>query len=190
VNPSLSIVLPVRNAEERLATQIGDLLDILPDLTARFEVLVVDNGSSDETAHVAADLARCYPQVRLVRHPVSLGIEESIQTGIDHTEGEIVLVGDQQHGMPADDLLKLWHMRLDDASASLRRPAAATIADRLKAWTPTSRGGSRNVSTLHVIQREADESLRIDRISTRRAETRQPSRPNFLSKIKAFALGE
>ena len=49
MNDSLSIIVPVRNAEAALAVQIGKLLEVLPDLTSRFEIVVVDDGSTDQT---------------------------------------------------------------------------------------------------------------------------------------------
>ena len=81
MNDTLSVILPVRNAEATLAGQIGRLLDTLPDLSPRFEVIVVDDGSSDHTADLAEDLAREYPQIKLARHAKALGIVPAIETG-------------------------------------------------------------------------------------------------------------
>lgn len=195
MNPSLTIVLPVRNAEARLAAQIDELLDVLPELTGRFEVLVVDDGSSDETADLADQLARRYPQVRVARHAVPLGLAETIQTGLDHTEGELVLVGDEKLGLPADDLCKLWELRHEgDAPSSIRRSdrhaADRRPIHRLLAWTPAQRGGSRPAAEVRLIRRTSIGELRVDRAPTDGPKAVEPARPNFLSKIKAFALGE
>ena len=50
---SLSVVVPVHNAERNLTQRIGRLLEVLPDLVAKFEVLIVDDGSADQTMEVA-----------------------------------------------------------------------------------------------------------------------------------------
>ena len=189
MNLSLSVVLPVRNAEHRLAAQVDELLDVLPDLTRRFEVLVVDDGSTDDTGHVADDLALRYPQVRHVRHSVALGVSEAIQTGLDHTKGEIVLVGDAQLGLPTDDLVKLWHLRHDNDVIVARKPphnppVERALLDRLLAWTPSRRPGSQRSPEVQFIRRSALQELRVDQIPAAAA------RPNFLGKLKAFALGE
>jgi glycosyltransferase involved in cell wall biosynthesis len=190
LNPSLTIVLPVHNAEHRLAAQVYQLLDVLPELTRRFEVLVVDDGSTDDTAIVADELAICYPQVRLVRHPISLGLAETVQTGLDHTEGEIVLVGDPHHGLPADDLVKLWKLRQENDLVMGRKPipknaAERGVLERLLSWTPAGRRSSQKSPEVHIIRRSMLEGMRLD--ASAKAE---PARPNFLDKVKAFALGE
>ena len=96
------MLLPVHNAEDRLAIGVARLLDVLPDLTGRFDLLIIDDGSTDDTPEVAHDLARRFPQVGVVRHPVRLGLGEAIQTGLDHTAGEVVLVGDEHRGIEGE----------------------------------------------------------------------------------------
>jgi len=190
LNPTLTIVLPIFNAEDRLAGQVNQLLDVLPELTRRFEVLLVDDGSTDDTAHVAEELATCYPQVRLVRHPIALGLAETIQTGLDHTQGEIVLVGDAHHGLPANDLVKLWRLRQENDLVMARKPvtpstAEKSLVERLLNWAPAGRQGTHRKPEVHIIRRSMLEDLRVDP-----SAKHEVSRPNFLSKIKAFAVGE
>lgn len=199
MNTSLSIVLPVYNCEHRLNAQIADLLDVLPELTASFEVLIVDDGSTDDTAHVADDLALVYPQVRLVRHPIRLGLAEAIQTGLDNTRGEIVLVGDEQFGLDLDDLHKLWQMREDEELIVARQAKAVKperFIDKVLGWTPSRRHGSRHVPASHVIRRQAFEDLRrfeterLEAVSHRVDKVAAPAKPSFLGKIKRFAVEE
>jgi glycosyltransferase involved in cell wall biosynthesis len=190
LNPTLTIVLPIFNAEDRLAGQVTQLLDVLPELTRSFEVLLVDDGSTDDTAHVAEELATCYPQVRLVRHPLSLGLAETIQTGLDHTQGEIVLVGDPRHGLPANDLVKLWRLRQENDMVMARKPvtqsnAERSLVERLLNWSPAHRNGIARKPEVHIIRRSMLEDLRVDR-----SAQQEVARPNFLGKIKAFAVGE
>jgi glycosyltransferase involved in cell wall biosynthesis len=199
LNTSLSIVLPVYNREHRLHGQVNDLLDVLPELTHSFEVLIVDDGSTDDTAHVAADLALIYPQVRVVRHPIRLGLAEAIQTGLDNTQGEIVLVGDEEFGLGLEDLQKLWLMREDNELVVARQTRVdkpERFIDKLLGWTPSRRQGSRHVPASHVIRREAFDEMRrfeadrLQAISHRVDKVEAPLRPSLLGKIKRFAMEE
>lgn len=125
MNTSLTVVLPVYNAEDRLADQVERLLDVLPEMSRRFEVVIVDDGSIDDTPDVARELAMHFPQVNLVRHPVRLGLEEAIQTGLDASQGEVVFVGDEQYGIAVDDLQRLWQLHEDQDLIVARRKQAA-----------------------------------------------------------------
>lgn len=118
MNDSLSLVVPVRDAEGTLVDQIHHLLDLLPDLTSRFEILVVDDGSSDHTVDLARDLARQYPQVKLLRHAVPLGTPAAIRTALKAAGGQTILVVEEAGPVRAADLRQLWSLRIDPQSAS------------------------------------------------------------------------
>ncbi|MCA9146086.1 MAG: glycosyltransferase family 2 protein [Planctomycetaceae bacterium] len=111
---SLSVVVPVHNAERSLTRRIGHLLEVLPDLAAKFEVLIVDDGSTDQTEDVALELSQQYPQVRVTRHPEQLGIEASAQTGAAQTTGDVVIVHAGQEAVNASQLRRAWRHREDE----------------------------------------------------------------------------
>ncbi len=56
VKRTLSLIIPVRNAEQSLAQDVARILDVLPELTKNFEVLIVDQDSTDHTREIAEDL--------------------------------------------------------------------------------------------------------------------------------------
>ena len=88
----LSIVLPVYNAEATLGEQVQDVFDIMENVTSQFEILVVDDASTDATEQAAYDLICQFSQVRVVRHGRRLGTSEAIQTGLQLSEGQAVFV--------------------------------------------------------------------------------------------------
>lgn len=103
MNQSLSIVLPVHNVEATLARQVQDLLDTLTDWRARFEIVIVDDGSTDQTPECARDLAREFPQLRVLRHSRRLGSGAAIHAGLKHSLGDVVCVHDataETRGIP------------------------------------------------------------------------------------------
>ena len=88
--------------------------EVLETLDGPAEVILVDDGSTDDTHEIAIELATRFPQVTTIRHPFQLGYAESVQTGLDNSDGEVVIVGDERHGLDVRDLRRLWRERNDD----------------------------------------------------------------------------
>lgn len=208
--PSLSIVLPVHNAESTLADNLCRLLEMLPDLSERFEVLVVDDGSTDHTAEVAYEFVTQFPQLRIVRHARRRGLAAAVQTGLDQTSGEFVLVQDEREPLSPSDIQKLWGMRHDDDLVVARiepqfKPLDAGLISRLMNWGRAVQQAvhDRPLATgTQLIRRAAVQELAADpraqsdlkiaklhgaekiaRISPRR-------KVGLVSHLKDFALGE
>jgi cellulose synthase/poly-beta-1,6-N-acetylglucosamine synthase-like glycosyltransferase len=100
LEPSVSIFVPVCNAQSDLETQVERILDLLPEVTSQFDVLIIDDGSTDETAEIARNLAARYPQVEAIRLETSLGVDEAIRAGLKHRPGGVVMVHTSE--MPLD----------------------------------------------------------------------------------------
>lgn len=164
--PSLSIVLPVHNAESVLADQIADLLDLLSDITAQFEILVVDDGSTDQTEEIAVELARHYPQLRVTRHNRQQGTAAAVRTAMTHTDGDIVMVQEKNSPIRGIDIRRLWEMRHDQQLIMARadgapRPLSPELLDRLSNWADQLYSSSPDHSQggVQMIRRQAVEQL-------------------------------
>lgn len=105
---SLSVLLPVRDVQSTLATTVSELLDVLPELTRHFELLIIDDGSKDATIEVADELATNYPQICVVRHGQTQGRKASIATGLRCSRGEVVFLQDEGCRLALDQLGQLW----------------------------------------------------------------------------------
>ena len=88
----ISVILPVRNAQRTLAYQVASLLDIVPDRASNFELLIVDDASTDLTEELALELSQTYPQVRVVRHADRQGRRTAVQRGLELATGHVVFV--------------------------------------------------------------------------------------------------
>jgi glycosyltransferase involved in cell wall biosynthesis len=104
----LSVLLPVKDAQSTLEASVHEILDVATDFGQRFELLIIDDGSTDATGEVAHELTHCYPQVRVVYHGGSLGREAAIRTGLRRCRGEVVMLRDD------DSTLRVIERRSED----------------------------------------------------------------------------
>jgi glycosyltransferase involved in cell wall biosynthesis len=166
VNDSLSIILPVRDAEATLNERVHRLLDLVPDLTRQFEILVVDDGSGDHTLEVARELARQYPQVRPIALAQPSGRDVAIKTGLSQAQGRTVLVSEDGGTISPTDLRRLWSLRHDRGVVIARaqqRPGALDpgLLDRLTTWGQALRNLARRTGCggIQMIRRDEAQSL-------------------------------
>jgi hypothetical protein len=162
LNDSLSIIVPVRNAEATLATHVSRLLDLLPDLTPQFEVVVVDDASADQTVELARDLAREYPQVRLICHNEMKGPEAAVKTGLQWAQGKTLFVQEAATPPSHTDLRRLWSLRHDSdvvMARAARQPGVfqPELLDKLTTWGESLRklAGGAAASSIQMIRRDA-----------------------------------
>lgn len=125
----LSVVVPVLNEAENLRSLTAEVLAALDGRVA-FELVYVDDGSSDTTPEVLRELRSQDARVRSLRHDRAWGQSAALRTGIEHARGPWIatLDGDGQND-PAD-LPKLWEARPDGPAESLRWLAIGHRVDR------------------------------------------------------------
>jgi dolichyl-phosphate beta-glucosyltransferase len=105
---SISIVIPAYNEERRLPATLGAILDYLGsgDWT-RWEIVVVNDGSRDTTAAVAAEFAAAHPGVRVLENPGNRGKGYSVRHGMIEATGDWVLFTDSDLSAPIEELDKM-----------------------------------------------------------------------------------
>ena len=95
---SLTVLLPVQDAQATLTETVEEVLEAAADLTDRFELLIIDDGSADATGEIAHELTRHYPQIRTIRHARPMGREAALRSGLAESRGEVVFVRDAERG--------------------------------------------------------------------------------------------
>lgn len=124
---SLTVLLPVHNAQAQLEGQVQRLLDLLPELTNRFDVLIVDDGSTDATCEVAVELAARYPQLRCVRQRQRQGLAVAAEAALEQAAGDLVFVCHDEHGLEMDEIARVWHTRHDAIPSAKAWPRIAAM---------------------------------------------------------------
>lgn len=112
---SLSIVIPAYNEAETIEETLREALDYFEDKDFLFEMVVVDDGSSDATKKIVTSLGKLYPQIRLIPHEKNLGKGQSIKDGIQAAKYSLCLCMDADNSFPVQDWEK-FEERLREGS--------------------------------------------------------------------------
>jgi glycosyltransferase involved in cell wall biosynthesis len=90
----LSIVLPIYEEEESLPQLFARLFAVLDPLGKSYEIVAVNDGSSDRSSDVLGEIARAHPQVRVVDFRRNYGQTAALMAGFDFARGEIIVTLD------------------------------------------------------------------------------------------------
>ena len=104
----LSVFFPAYNDSGTIASMVIRAVQAASELTPDFEVIVVNDGSSDATAEIADELARAYPNVRVVHHPSNRGYGGALQTGFRSATKELIFYTDGDAQYDPSELSALW----------------------------------------------------------------------------------
>jgi dolichol-phosphate mannosyltransferase len=144
----LSIVIPVRDEADNVGPLAREIADVLAGVRP-FEIVFVDDGSTDDTVRNIQGLRQSHAQVRLLRHRVGCGQSFAVQTGVRAAGGEwiVTLDGDGQND-PADIPVLLHALQEHGGAGDLKlivgnrksrrdswiRRASSRIANGVRRW--------------------------------------------------------
>ncbi len=109
----ISVFFPAFNDAGSIEYLVGTALEILPTLTNDYEVIVVNDGSTDSTAAVLEELSRKDPQVRIIHHERNLGYGAALRTGFRQARKDLVFYTDGDGQYDVRELATLRHLLTD-----------------------------------------------------------------------------
>ncbi len=105
--PSYSIIIPAYNEAQRIPRTLEPIVKFIEAKSWNAEVIVVNDGSTDETADVVRAFAAHHPAVLLIDNVVNCGKGQAIRDGVRQATGDIVLFTDADNSTPIEDAEKL-----------------------------------------------------------------------------------
>jgi glycosyltransferase involved in cell wall biosynthesis len=127
-----SFIIPAYNESERLTVSLPKVLDYVSRNQLPGEIIVVNDGSSDDTAGIVRRFAASNPVVRLLENPGNRGKGYSVRNGMLHATGDVMLFTDADLSSPIGEASKLF--------AALEQGADVAIGSRwLRAELQTER---------------------------------------------------
>jgi len=142
VTPELSIVIPIRNEAPSLKELHRELTETLTRWGRSYEILAIDDGSTDASFAVLAELQTMDPNLRVIRFRRNFGQTAAFAAGFDHARGQFIVTADADgqndpHDIPAmvelcergHDIVCGW--RKDRKGAFLSRQLPSMVANSL-----------------------------------------------------------
>jgi glycosyltransferase involved in cell wall biosynthesis len=167
----LSVIIPIYNEVENIPPLHDELREVLGDLESPYEIVYVDDGSSDGSSELLRELARADARVQLVQFRRNFGQTAALAAGIDASVGDVLIFmdGDRQndpHSIPAMldrldqgyDVISGWRRNRQDAELSRKLPSR--LANKLisvVSGVPLHDYGC----TLKAYRREVIENVRL-----------------------------
>ncbi|HYF50643.1 MAG TPA: glycosyltransferase family 2 protein [Planctomycetota bacterium] len=102
----ISVVIPGYNEEANIEATIGRCVAALEQLTDRYEVIIVNDCSTDSTAAIAERLARENPSIRVIHNPINMHVGISVLIGLKAATGDVVVHNSMDYPFHLEDMPK------------------------------------------------------------------------------------
>ncbi len=139
----LTVVLPMVNFERQLRCSVLEVLELANVFAHEFSIVIVDNGSTDETYETACELARTYPQIKVLRQSVRQGLGRVLEMVRNNFSREMVVVHD---GVSPIDIAQLKTVLNSDDCTNTE-----LAAESMRDATGQSSSASRRFASLRAL---------------------------------------
>jgi dolichyl-phosphate beta-glucosyltransferase len=117
--PKYSIVIPAYNERARILATLKSVVETVRSHHWSAEVIVVNDGSTDETPQLVRDFALSAPEVQLMNNPRNCGKGYSVRSGLLHALGEIVMFTDADLSAPINEAERLFQAIANGADIAI-----------------------------------------------------------------------
>lgn len=131
---ALSVVVPCRDEAGSLTALLARVRTAVGGLVSSFEVVVVDDGSRDETAELLLELSQEYPELRWIRLSRNFGKEAAILAGLESARGDLIAVMDGDLQQPPEVLGEMLSLQIETGIDQVVGVRSRVGESRMRRW--------------------------------------------------------
>ncbi len=132
---SVSVFFPCYNEQDNVSHTVSQAVSVLENMNADYEIIIVNDGSSDGTAKIADEIAEKNPRVKTVHHPANMGYGAALQSGFKAAVKQLVFYTDGDGQFDIREMPQLLPlMKQYDIVSCYRLNRRDSFIRRLNAW--------------------------------------------------------
>lgn len=109
----ICVILPVYNEQENIESVVKETEKILKNITANYSIIAVNDGSTDETSHILADLLEIIPCLQVVTHSSNIGYGAALRSGISSCSSDWIILMDSDGQFSPTEIMPLCGAMVD-----------------------------------------------------------------------------
>ena len=138
---SISVFFPCYNEQDNVTATVKSAVDVLQSIDADYEIIVVDDGSKDDTKKIADQLSQENNRIKVVSHPVNQGYGAALQSGFKAAAKELIFYTDGDGQFDIKEMLPLLDLIKEcDIVSCYRINRQDSFIRKLNAWCWTRLG--------------------------------------------------
>jgi glycosyltransferase involved in cell wall biosynthesis len=132
---SIAIAMAAFNEADNIEAMILEVIRTMDNMAMDYEVIVVNDGSTDETANIVKSVIQKYPQVRLLEHEVNKGYGAAVFNALISARNELIFFTDSDRQFDLQEISKLINAIGDaDLAIGYRSPRRDPFMRKVNAW--------------------------------------------------------
>lgn len=104
----VSLIIPMYNEEDNVLITLEEVKKVLK-IYDSYQILAVNDGSSDQTLQLLEEFAKKNPELKVLSHPVNMGMGRALQTGFEKAEGDVIITLDADLSYDPQYIIELIH---------------------------------------------------------------------------------